>query len=128
MAELHAAWTQLDAVLDRPGVELYRITLTLRAHKEDDQWAALCDELGVHTCGDSLDEVMDNIVEATMCYLNTIEELGERARIFKERGIEPQLWIPETEPAPPETTSVRPGEFVTQLVAASEPDDPQLVG
>jgi predicted RNase H-like HicB family nuclease len=120
----------VEAVLDKPGIELYRVTLTLRFRHEGQQVAAWCDELEVHSCGDTLDEAADNIVDATICYLNAIEELGERPRIFEEQGIEPELWIPERDvPAQREVaTSVRPGEYVTHLVAASEREDLQLAG
>lgn len=63
------------------------ILLTLEITKEDGQYAAYCRELGTATCGDTLDEAQANIVEAVMLDLNTLEEIGERARFFKERGI-----------------------------------------
>jgi len=43
--------------------------------------------LGTASCGDSFDEALANIAEATSEYLNTIERLGERTRIFKEKRI-----------------------------------------
>ena len=63
------------------------ILLTLEIKKEDGQYAAYCRELGTATCGDTLDEAQDNIVQAVILDLNTLEDIGERDRFFKERGI-----------------------------------------
>lgn len=63
------------------------ITLTLSIEEEDGGYVSRCPELGVASCGDTLDEALHNIEEATLLYLDTIEEMGERERIFRERGI-----------------------------------------
>ncbi|MEX0786233.1 MAG: type II toxin-antitoxin system HicB family antitoxin [Dehalococcoidia bacterium] len=63
------------------------ITLTLEVTEEGKQFVSRCKELDVTSCGDSLDEAMENIRKATLQYLNAIHELGESPRIFKEKGI-----------------------------------------
>lgn len=113
-----AVWS-LDAVYDRPGTELYVINLTFRAHQVDGQWAAYCEEFAVHSCGDDLDEALDNALDATLGYLNTIEALGERKRVFAERGVEARLHLPTHDQPTAAQVSVRTGEVV-QRVAAFE--------
>lgn len=63
------------------------IRLTYKVHQEDGQFASICPELDTASCGDSVDEAFRNIEEATIQYLNAIEESGERERIFRKRNI-----------------------------------------
>lgn len=113
-----AAWTQITAVMDKPGVEIYHVPLTLRAHREGDQWAAFCEELAVHSCGDTIEEALGNAIAATMLYLNTIENLGQRRTVFHKRGIKPELGWPREDEA--DTQQVRAGEVVTRVYAGTE--------
>ena len=62
------------------------IDLTLRAHRERDQFVSECVELGLSSCGDTLDEAFRSIIEATELYLETLEDLGETERVLHERG------------------------------------------
>lgn len=78
-------------VLDKPGVELHYVPLTFRAFEADDgdaKYESVCDELDVSSCGNTLDEALNNVVDATLLYLNTLEDLGERRRVFDEREID----------------------------------------
>lgn len=75
---MDAATAHCWVVTDKPGVEVYHVDLTLRAHREGDQWAAECLEFGTHSCGDDINEAFDNAIEATLSYLNTLEMLGIR--------------------------------------------------
>lgn len=63
------------------------ITVTFRIHEEDGQYVGRCVELGVSSCAKSLDKALKRAQEATMLYLNTLEEVGERERVFAEAGI-----------------------------------------
>ena len=63
------------------------VVLTLRAYPEGKQWVSECLELGVTSCGDTIEEALENIRDAVTLYLNTIEQQGEQARIFRERGV-----------------------------------------
>ena len=63
------------------------VMLTLEAYREGKAYVSRCRELGVASCGDTLDEAMTAIREATTDYLNAIDVLGERHRIFAEKGI-----------------------------------------
>ena len=64
------------------------IVLTLLVHKEGDQYVSECAELGTASCGETIDEALRNIREATLLYLNAIEEAGERERIFRQKRIQ----------------------------------------
>jgi predicted RNase H-like HicB family nuclease len=63
------------------------IVLTFKFHKEDRRWTAYCEELGTATFGRSLTEAQERIEEAVLLHLNTLEDVGERKRFFKENNI-----------------------------------------
>jgi predicted RNase H-like HicB family nuclease len=63
------------------------IILTLVIHEEDGQFASVCPELGTASCGDTVDEALANIREATLQYLSAIDQNGTRERIFRKRNI-----------------------------------------
>jgi len=63
------------------------IVLSLTAHREGRKWVSSCPELGTASCGDTKQEALENIQEATLLYLNTLEELGECQKVLHERGI-----------------------------------------
>jgi predicted RNase H-like HicB family nuclease len=63
------------------------ITVTLEVAKEGRHFVSRCRELGTASSGDSFDDALENIKDATIQYLNAIEQLGERPRIFRARGI-----------------------------------------
>lgn len=73
------------------------VVLTFRVYQEGDQYVSECVELGTASCGDSIDEAFANIKEATLLYLNAIEESGERERIFRRRNIRIYLGQPHHE-------------------------------
>ena len=64
------------------------IVLTLKFRKVDRRWTAYCEELGTATFGRSLPEADKKLKEAVLLQLSTLEEVGERARFFREQGIE----------------------------------------
>lgn len=63
------------------------IVLTLKFRKEGDKWTARCVELGTATFGSSLEEAEERIREAVTLHVNTLEDVGERERFFKEHNI-----------------------------------------
>src|SRR5215210_5594533 len=63
------------------------ITVTLKVEREDDQYVSLCPELEVASYGDSVEDAVAHLKDAVLLYLDTIEQDGERERIFRERGI-----------------------------------------
>lgn len=63
------------------------IELTFRVYEEDGQYTGECVELGVASCGDTIDEAFRAICEAAELYINTLQDVGERGRVFAERGV-----------------------------------------
>jgi len=63
------------------------VVLTLKFQKQGRRWTALCEELGTATFGRSLPEADQRLKEAVLLHLNTLEEVGERERFFKENKI-----------------------------------------
>lgn len=112
-------------VLDKPGVEYYHIRVTFRAHWEDEEqvYEAVCDELDVASFGETIDEAIENVLEATLLYVNTIEELGERRRVFEERGITPDFGLPELHQ---EEVPVDEGELVMARMIGRQRKDGDL--
>jgi predicted RNase H-like HicB family nuclease len=63
------------------------IVLTLKVHEEDGQYVSECVELGVASCGETIDEAFDAIKDATAVYLTTLEDEGELEGVLAERGV-----------------------------------------
>ena len=55
--------------------------------KEGNQYSSWSPEFDIASCGDSPEEAVKNFGDALELYLNTLEEEGERQRVFEERGI-----------------------------------------
>lgn len=64
------------------------VVLTFRFRKVGRRWTAYCEELGTATFGRSLPEADKKLKEVVLLHLNTLEEVGERTRFFKEQDIE----------------------------------------
>ena len=88
------------------------ILVTHRIIREGNIFYATCSELEVSSQGHSIEEADDNLREAVLCYLDTIEELGIREEIFKQKNI---VLYKNKENA--ENTKIDvpiiPGEFIT---------------
>lgn len=65
-----------------------RITLTFVIEPEDGCYVATCQELGVASQGDSVEDALRRVTDAVALYLNVLEEDGEIEPVFRERGIE----------------------------------------
>lgn len=63
------------------------IAVTFEFRKEGRRWVACCEELGTATYGRSIPEAEKKLEEAVCLHLNTLEDVGERARFFKENSI-----------------------------------------
>lgn len=95
------------------------ITLTLEASPEGKAFVSRCKELGVTSCGDSIGEAIEAVTDAVTTYLDAIDQLGERDRIFAEKGIEirktkPRLLRVDSDPLPPNSFT---GKVVVPLAA-----------
>lgn len=63
------------------------IELTLSIWEEDGRFAARCGELGTASCGDTLDEARENILDAVRIHLDTLEDLGELQDFLQRRDV-----------------------------------------
>ncbi len=63
------------------------VVLTYKFGKEGRRWTAYCEELGTATFGRSLPEAKERLKEAVWLHLNTLENVGERERFFREHKI-----------------------------------------
>ena len=63
------------------------VILTGYVEKEDHQFASFCRELGSASCGDTIDEALENLGDAIDVHLDALEETGELQRVFRERNI-----------------------------------------
>jgi predicted RNase H-like HicB family nuclease len=63
------------------------IAVQMVVTQEGKQHSAWCPELDIASCGDTPEEAIKNLGDAVELYLNTLEEEGERKRLFKEKGI-----------------------------------------
>ena len=54
-----------------------RVALTGYTEPEDDGFNAYCPELGVATCGDTIEEVLDGLQDALEVYIAGLLEIGE---------------------------------------------------
>ena len=78
------------------------IELTLVIEDEDGRFASYCRELGTASCGNTVDEALHNIREAVQVHLNALDEVGERDRFLKTRGIRTKTWRQPKRPRTPE--------------------------
>lgn len=72
------------------------IVVTCKITKENNFYVASCPELDVVSQGKTIEEANDNIKDATLLYLNTIEELGTRKEIFGKKKIKIYTTIPRS--------------------------------
>ena len=61
--------------------------LTFAFHREGHMWVGACLELGTATDGRSFEKVERELRQLVMLHLESLEEIGERERIFEQRGI-----------------------------------------
>ncbi len=63
------------------------IALTCQYRREGRIWVATCLELGTSTFARTLPAAEKNLAEAITLHLDTLDEVGERERFFKEHHI-----------------------------------------
>ncbi len=90
------------------GVVMQYIVVTIAVWPEEDAWVSKCLELGTVSEGDSEQEALHNIREATELYLDTLEDLGECRQVLDEKGVVIHTLDPAEGPA-----IERPIEFPT---------------
>ena len=63
------------------------VVLTGYTEPEDDGFNAYCPELGVATCGDTIEEALDNLGDALELQLLELADIGRLERDFRENGV-----------------------------------------
>jgi len=66
---------------------MHYVKVTLSVEREGKHYVSRCRELGTVSCGHTREEALQDIIEATELYLNTLEDLGQCAEVLKEKGI-----------------------------------------
>jgi predicted RNase H-like HicB family nuclease len=61
--------------------------LTYNVKKEGKTWLASCVELGTSVYGKSAKDAKNKLQEAISCHIETLRDVGELDRFFKENGI-----------------------------------------
>lgn len=72
------------------------LPLTIVVWREGTEWVSQLLEFEIASCGASPEDAVDEAIDAVCAYLNTLEELGERAAVFARRGIQPTRTAPDT--------------------------------
>jgi predicted RNase H-like HicB family nuclease len=75
------------------------IVLTMIVEPEGEMFVSKCAELGTASCGDTIQEAIENLEDAITVHLNALVEIGETGRVFDECGIEIRS-TPLDEPVP----------------------------
>ena len=70
------------------------VVLTGTVEKECNQFASFCLELGVSSCGDTVEEALDMLEDAIEVYLEELADLGYLDQVFQERGVTVRSDIP----------------------------------
>lgn len=63
------------------------VIFTLEFRQDGKRWLGGCRELGTATYGRTLKQVHDELIELVTLHLNTLDDVGERERFFKEHDI-----------------------------------------
>ena len=83
-AKLIAEGKVMSSVLETAGGY---VVLTGYTEAEDDGFNAYCPELGVASCGDNVEEALDNLGDALELQLLELADIGRLERDFRENGI-----------------------------------------
>jgi len=92
------------------------VQLTLKIAQEHDGYVAVCEELGVSTCDDSLDRILSELKALVVQHLNALERNGVRAAFFREHGIHLHRGRPPSAAkGRPVSVPIRIDEIVTRV-------------
>ena len=73
------------------------VVLTGYTEPEDDGFNAYCPELGVASCGDTVEEALDNLGDAIGLQVLELADIGRLERDLLEKGITVKTGPPPTE-------------------------------
>ena len=63
------------------------VILTGTIEPEDDGFVSICPELGVASCGDTVEEALDMLGEAIDCQLEDLQDLGQLDSVLKKANV-----------------------------------------
>ena len=72
------------------GPTMHYIQLTLQITKEGNAYSSICKELDIASCGDSIEEARDMLIEAIECTLEGQRDLGQLDAYLKAHGVKVQ--------------------------------------
>jgi predicted RNase H-like HicB family nuclease len=70
------------------------IILTFMVEREGDYQVSRCLELGTASLGRSTDDALENLMDATRVYLDTLDDLGECRQLLEEKGVAVYPYVP----------------------------------
>ena len=62
-------------------------TVECKIEKEAGGYSSVCEKLGVASCGDNIDEALENLAEAIDLHLDTLKDIGQLDQFLKEKGV-----------------------------------------
>ena len=82
-------WSKMATAAVREVIEMPPkfVLLTYVVSREGQYYVSRCNELGTSSFGDSEQEAVDRLTEASELYLNTLEELGICQQVLTEKGV-----------------------------------------
>ena len=91
------------------------VVLTGIVAAEDGGFNAYCPQLGVATCGDTVEEVLDGLSDAIRVYLDDWDDPDDLARMLRGNGVSVKTASP---PADSVKVSIPPGKTVRVYIQA----------
>ena len=64
-------------------------TVECKIEKEEGGYSSICKKLGVASCGDNIDEALENLADAIDVHLQTLKDIGQLDQFLKEKGVTP---------------------------------------
>ena len=82
-----------SAQQDEPQSDAY-ILLTGVVEREDNQYVSICPELGVASCGDTVEDAFAMLADAIALHLEGLVEIGTLGDVLREQNIRIELEPP----------------------------------
>ena len=76
------------------------ILLTGVVEREDDQYVSICPELGVASCGDTVEEAFAMLADAIEVHLEGLVEIGTLNEVLREHNVRVEYETPPYEYRP----------------------------
>lgn len=62
-------------------------TVECTIEKEEGGYSSVCKKLGIASCGDDINEALENLVEAIDVHLETLRDIGQLEKFLKDKGV-----------------------------------------